>query len=101
MARACRGDRPRPAYRLERLESGPATGPADAAATPSRMRRARTSGPGFEASASWSRYTAAGAAGTPWQPMASGAEYTVLIAGGRLVVEPAGDSVPMLAPRPR
>jgi hypothetical protein len=95
----------RPAYRLERFESGRAddsTSPADAG---NSYRLAEDAGPDVWArvrgSRLWSHYVKTGVADTAWQPMTNGAEFTVFANGRSLVVEPAGADGPVLTPLPR
>lgn len=95
----------RPSYRLERLESGAASGPSGSEAAGRSYALADV--PGLDvwarvrASRFGSRYAEARTVAAPWQPMAGGAEFTVAVDGGRLLVEPAGDSAADLAPLPR
>ena len=90
----------RPGYRLERIESAPASGTAGRS-----YALANTAGVDLWARVRggppWSRYAEAGVAEAPWQPMTDGAEYTVVVAGGRLVIEPADAGGPVLAPPDR
>jgi len=95
----------RPAYRLERFESGQADDPTSPADAGNSYALAEDAGSDVWARARgsrlWSRYVEAGVTETPWQPMTHGAEFTVFANGRSLVVEPAGADGPVLTPLPR
>ena len=88
----------KPAYRLERLESGPAAG-----ATADRSY-ALSSDEGMDVwtrardAAGWSRYAEAAVADVPWKPMKDGAEFTIVVTSEGLVAQPSDTEIPVLAP---
>lgn len=95
----------KPSYRMERFESGPAAEPAAPAATQPGYALAEDAGVDLwshvRGNRLWARYAKAGVLETQWQPMSRSAEFTIAAANGRLVVEPAESSSPVLAPRNR
>lgn len=90
----------KPAYRLDRLESGRPDAGADAAAGSSYAlasdagidvwSRARDPG--------WSRHAEAAVAGIPWMRMEDGAELMIVVTAEGLAARPSATEIPVLAP---
>jgi hypothetical protein len=87
-----------PAYRLERLESGPATGDA------ADRSHALASDQGMDvwsrarADARWSRYVEAAVAEVGWMAMKDGTEFTIIVTPEGLAAKPSGTKIPVVAP---
>ena len=88
----------KPAYRLERIESGPAAG-----AAPGRSY-ALAGDDGMDVwtrvrgDARWSRYAEAAIAEVPWKPMKDGSEFTIVVTSEGLVAQPSGTEIPVVPP---
>jgi hypothetical protein len=88
----------KPAYRLERLESGPTVG------TGAERSYSLASDEGMDVwtrargSAGWSRYAEAAVAEVPWNPMKDGAEFRIVVTPDGLVAQPSGTEIPVLPP---
>ncbi len=94
----------KPAYRLDRLESRPIVGAADADSAGGGRSYALASSQGLDVwarisgSTRWSRHAEAGVAETAWQPITDGAEFIIVATADGLVAQPAGTEIPVLAP---
>ncbi len=92
-----------PAYRLERLESGPGAGATGTGSDAGRSYAlARDAGVDVWTLVGghprWSRYAEARVTAVPWQPMADGARFSIVATADGLAARPASTEIPVVAP---